>query len=265
MITLIEISDALAVCDAASKGPALWAADASDTPERALERFAAHYNKATEVTGSAVLHQVDLPDARTERDGTALCFAVTGNGPNGAPNARFIAGALDPRIGWEAMLREVLQERAISMKLDAVILEAISAIADFQSKNDPTDAYLAVQQIDDILMRNGASGRAALASANRDRGDASAAEQTLTRICELLGLDDDSTITDEIARLQALVSARVDRVVDDYRTQVLSQRLIDAFESLSSRGAILITDLSTVSIDNLRASFAALIEEAARG
>ena len=108
-----DIERALEVCDAASTGPAVWAADHDDTEESAVAMFLEHYRKAMVVTGSAVLHQVDLPDARTAPDGTALCMAITGNGPTSAANARYIAGSLDPVAGWAAALRECRRLRQL--------------------------------------------------------------------------------------------------------------------------------------------------------
>lgn len=140
MITNENIREALAICEAASKGPAVWAADKSDTVETALERFRLHYEKAREVSGSAVLHQVDLPDSQTEVDGTSLCFAVTGNGPKGADNARFIAGALHPDLGWAATLREL--ERLSS---------ALEVVASYAFSDDDSDASSMVACIRDHL------------------------------------------------------------------------------------------------------------------
>lgn len=137
MLTNETINEALAICDAASKGPAVHAGDPNDTAESALGRFAAHYNKALAVTGSTVSYQVDLPDERTEIDGTALCFAVTGNGPHGRENARFISAALHPAFGYEAALRKF--QRALDL------------IDEFESRNDPADGWLTIQQLGAVL------------------------------------------------------------------------------------------------------------------
>ncbi len=123
MIPKEGIEEALAVIAAGSKGPAIWCADLNDTEETAVARFLSHYRLAKEVTGSDVIHQVDL-DAR---DGNgAFCMAVTGNGPTSAANARMIAGMLDPVAGWEAALRSVLvlQERLVEHEKRIEILAA---------------------------------------------------------------------------------------------------------------------------------------------
>ena len=116
MITTDDIKAAREVIAAASTGPAVWAADKSDTEETAVARFLAHYRLAHKETGSHVLHQVDLE--ASDGDG-AFCFAVTGNGPNGAENARFIAGALHPQLGWEACLAEIERLNAELAKFNA--------------------------------------------------------------------------------------------------------------------------------------------------
>lgn len=103
VITDQDIDAALVVIAAASKGPAVWAAGSEDTEEIAVQRFLDHYRKAKEVTGSSTLNQVDLPVLNEE----AHCMAITGNGPLGAANAKYIAGSLDPVAGWEAALLEV--------------------------------------------------------------------------------------------------------------------------------------------------------------
>lgn len=110
MITDDDINAAFAVCDAASKGPAVWAADNADTVESAIARFLEHYRKARAVTDSPVCHQVDLAGAGRG----AHCVAITGNGPTSAANAQFIAGALDPIAGWAAALREVRRLRTLT-------------------------------------------------------------------------------------------------------------------------------------------------------
>jgi hypothetical protein len=108
-MTDYDIIAAREIIRAASKGPALWVADLSETEETAVARFREHYRLAKEATGSAVLHQVDL-DAGDEHG--AFCMAVTGNGPTSAANARYIAGSLDPVAGWGAALAEVVRLRA---------------------------------------------------------------------------------------------------------------------------------------------------------
>lgn len=120
------IAAALEVCAAAMKGPAVWAADRSDTVETAIARFRKHFELAMKVTGSAVLHQVDL--AAGDDDG-AFCFAVTGNGPNGAANARFVAGSLDPVAGWEAALRALQWAHIRMAGLQATLSETGEAFA----------------------------------------------------------------------------------------------------------------------------------------
>lgn len=119
MITDIDITNALLVCTEATPGPGVWAAKNDDTRAEAIERFTQHYDLARIAPGgSEVLHQVDLP-IEHDADG-AYCFAVTGNGPHGADNARFISAALHPEAGYAAALQEL---RSVRGERDALLLD----------------------------------------------------------------------------------------------------------------------------------------------
>lgn len=148
MITDIDITHALIVCTEATPGPGVWAAKNDDTRAEAIERFTQHYDLARVAPGgSEVLHQVDLPIER-DADG-AFCFAVTGNGPHGAANARFIATTLHPEFGYAAVLQQLRDTQVGTDKelrdLASELAHAHLAIARHQTEIDADQAVIAAQ------------------------------------------------------------------------------------------------------------------------
>lgn len=104
VLTEQDITAALDVIHAASKGPKIWSVYKGDTQEEVIPRIVENYTNNTAVRAHAVAMVID--DV-TPIETKCLTMAITGNGPTAEANAKYIVASFDPVAGWEAALREV--------------------------------------------------------------------------------------------------------------------------------------------------------------
>jgi hypothetical protein len=99
-----DITAALDVIHAASKGNKVWGLIKGETQEEVIPRIVENYTNNAAVGAHVVAMVID---EATPIETKCLTMAITGNGPTAEANAKYIVASFDPVIGWEAALREV--------------------------------------------------------------------------------------------------------------------------------------------------------------
>lgn len=109
-----DITAALEVCDAASKGEKVWGIIKGETQEEVIPCIVENYTSNQAVDAHMVAMVVD--DA-TPIETKCLTMAITGNGPTSEANAKYIVASFGPIAGWAAALREVRRLKRLNSEL----------------------------------------------------------------------------------------------------------------------------------------------------